>query len=121
MSAKKKTILLVEDDALLALDLADILVEAGYEVCDPASSNELARRVIERDRPAFALLDYNLGNETSIPTAIELAQREIPFAYVTGRAEAVTKNPLAPCAPVISKPYREEEILRALSTIEGQA
>mgnify|MGYP001551906015 CR=1 FL=1 len=119
MSARRKPILLVEDDALLALDLADLLTEAGYEVCDPAGSNDVARRVIERDRPAFALLDYNLGNETSIPTAIELAQRAIPFAYVTGRAEAISTNPLAPSAPVISKPYRPDEILRAIAAMDA--
>lgn len=119
MNAKRKTILLVEDDALLALDLADMLTDAGYEVCDPANSNEVARRVIERDQPSFALLDFNLGKETSIPTAMELANRSIPFAYVTGRAEAVSTHPNAPSAPVISKPYRPHEILQAIERIDG--
>lgn len=120
MNEKRKTILLVEDDALLALDLADMLMEAGYDVCDPAGSNEVARRVIERDKPAFALLDFNLGSETSIPTALELANRSIPFAYVTGRAEAVATHPQAPSAPVISKPYRADEILQAIASVDRE-
>ena len=117
MNEHRTTILVVEDDALLALDLADLLADAGYDVIDPAGSNETARRAIERQRPHFALLDYNLGEETSVPTAIDLAQRNIPFIYVTGRAEAVAANPLAPSAPILSKPYRVEEILQALSAI----
>lgn len=117
MTGRRGTVLVVEDDAMLALDLADLLTQAGYEVIDPAENNEVAKRALQRQRPAFALLDYNLGSETSIPTALELVQREIPFLYVTGRAEAILTNPLAPVARVLSKPYRAEDLLQAISEL----
>lgn len=110
-------ILVVEDDAILALDLADILQEAGYEVFNPVSTNDLAHRAIEARRPSCALLDYNLGPETSVPTAVALALRGIPFAYVTGRPDAVATNPLAPSARIIAKPYRASEILQAIADL----
>ena len=117
MDENRGTILVVEDDAILALDLADILEEAGYEVFYAAPTNDLAQRAIEGRRPMCALLDYNLGLETSVPTALALAQRDIPFAYVTGRPEAVAANPLAPSARVIAKPYRASDILQVIEDL----
>lgn len=114
MDESRGTVLVVEDDAILALDLTDILEEAGYEVFNSASTNDLARRAIEGRRPMCALLDYNLGQETSVPTALALAQREIPFAYVTGRPDAVAENPLAPSARILAKPYRASDILQMI-------
>lgn len=118
MNRRLGAVLVVEDDALLALDLADTLERAGYAVCAPAADNEAARRTIDESSPSFAFLDYDLGSATSVPTAVELARRGIPFVYVTGRPGAVRENPLAPEAPILSKPCSTKRLLAAL---EGES
>lgn len=110
-------VLIVEDDAMLALDLELILRDAGYEICAVASQNAKARQAIERSPPAVALLDYNLGAATSAATASELTRRDIPFAYVTGRPDSVRADALAPPARIIAKPYSRSQILDVLEAL----
>lgn len=110
-------VLIVEDDAMLALDMEMILRDAGYEICAVASKNEKARQAIEKSPPAVALLDYNLRDATSAATANELSRRAIPFAYVTGRPESVRADACAPPARIIAKPYSESQILDVLDAL----
>ena len=54
-------ILVVEDEALIAMDLQALLEEAGYHVLGPANSSAAALALIDNDEPDVALLDVNLG------------------------------------------------------------
>ena len=67
MTAKR--ILVVEDEFLVALDMETILADAGFEVIGPVGGVAEALRLIERDRPAAALLDNNLNGEPVGPVA----------------------------------------------------
>lgn len=109
-------VLIVEDDLLLAMDLSEILSDAGYALCDPAADNASARSIIRANAPGFAFLDYNLGCDTSVATACELQTRGIPFVYVTGRPDAVRLDHAAPRAPILAKPYDPRDILLALES-----
>ncbi len=117
MANSDTLVLVVEDDAMLALDLETILREAGYAICAVASENGTAEQAIATSPPAVALLDYNLGGTTSAATAIELRRRDIPFAYVTGRPEAVRADATAPSARIVAKPYSRSQILDALNCL----
>lgn len=108
-------ILLVEDEALIALDIETILEGAGYGRIITANTVAGALRKIGEQGFDAALLDLNLGSETTIAVADELVRRDIPFLLVTGRDAAQLPDELRH-RPIVRKPYGTGEILRTLGT-----
>jgi DNA-binding response OmpR family regulator len=106
-------VLIVEDKALVALDIAGQLTEAGLTIVDPAVSVANALKLIGKGGRDAAVLDINLGHESSEPVVQELRAQNIPFVILTGYA-----NPAAlpgyEGAPVISKPARPAELIATL-------
>lgn len=80
-----KTILVVEDDYFIATDLCRSLVTEGVEVLGPVGRVDDALGVIARsDRIDAALVDLNLHGVMAYPVADALAERRVPFLFVTG-------------------------------------
>ena len=79
-------ILVVEDEAVIALDLQRILREAGYRVIGPAASVAEAERLLRRGRVDCAVLDIEPNGQMPFAVADRLAERDIPFIFVTGRS-----------------------------------
>lgn len=87
-SLKGKRVLVVEDEPLIAIVLADILIDAGCVVVGPAYDTDQALARISSDVIDAAVLDVNLGSgQTSAPVADVLAERAIPFIFATGYGE----------------------------------
>lgn len=81
-------VLLVEDEALVALDLSQQLEAAGFEVIGPAASVAEARQLLQDDDCDAAVLDVNLGSETSEPVAHDLVGLGVPIIVVSGYARS---------------------------------
>jgi DNA-binding response OmpR family regulator len=107
-------ILLVEDDAFLAFDLAQRLERAGFTIAGPASTSTRALHLLAEAGCDAAVLDVHLGRgETSEPVARELAARGTPFVTVTGYSHE--QRPLAfEGSPVLPKPIQFADLLAAL-------
>lgn len=73
------TIMLVEDDALIALDLVDALEDAGYEVLGPFTKTAEALRLLQQRRPSLAILDPLLREGFCVDLAGELRRLGVPF------------------------------------------
>ena len=82
-------VLLVEDNTIIALDTEETLLKLGVKTVRIASGVADALKAIEERAPDFALLDVNLGAETSSEVAEVLAQRNIKFAFATGYGEQI--------------------------------
>jgi len=103
-----KTILLVEDEFLLALQLEDLLQSRGGMVLGPFPKLDEAMRAAERDGFDFAILDINLNGTMVYPLADDLLARGIPFLFLSGyslsnlpeRFRAVTRLN-KPCDPAM--------------------
>jgi two-component SAPR family response regulator len=109
-------ILVVEDEALVALDLADMLCDLGHEVVGPAASCGDALSLCRGGLVDLGLLDFNLGGETSAALADELTSRGIKFAFVTGyRRESLPARFRE--TPFVSKPVSPTSLLRAIEKI----
>jgi DNA-binding response OmpR family regulator len=80
----RKRILVVEDDYLVAMDIARALERAGAEVIGPAPAVEAALDALARSMPDGAILDINLGGEMAFPVADALMARGVPFIFATG-------------------------------------
>lgn len=83
MTERSVRILILEDDALIALDLQDIVEGCGHEVVGPCESLAAASAVLAGALD-FALLDIDLPDGKSFAVATCLEERRIPFAFVSG-------------------------------------
>src|SRR5262249_38677888 len=77
-------VLVVEDSFLVADAICDVLSERGCEVIGPAPNLERGWRLSQQESLDGAVLDVNLGGELSFPIAVTLAERGIPFLFLTG-------------------------------------
>ena len=112
-------ILVVEDEALIAMDLQALLEDAGYRVLGPANSSAAALALIDVDEPDVALLDVNLGRSDAFGVANILTERNTPVIFLTGH----TAHKLPPAhrhLPLVSKPYLPQVLLEAVATALGK-
>jgi DNA-binding response OmpR family regulator len=108
-----KRALVVEDEALLALEIAEYLADAGLEVVGPATSVARALTLVNNPGCDIVILDVNLGGEHSEPVALELKARGIPFVIVSGNS----RDHIPPGfsgAPSLSKPVEAMTLLNLL-------
>jgi DNA-binding response OmpR family regulator len=114
------SILIVDDEPMLAIDLANELENAGYRVVGPATSVRGALALLEQERCDTAILDINLGHEDAVPIAHALHDRNIPFVIVSGYAR-VQQPAIFEGAPFVAKPICRAELLAALEATCGGA
>ena len=82
------TVLVVEDDLLLAMALEDTLVGMGAVVVDVCHTLDEAMAGADADDFAVALLDFSLGSHSVTPLARRLARRNVPFILHTGMSRS---------------------------------
>jgi CheY-like chemotaxis protein len=110
----RKRILVVEDEALISMEIASILASAGFEILGPASTVAQALDLLDRSACDAAVLDVNLGKETAEPIARFLAANGKPFITVSGYAReqqpAVFRDSL-----LLPKPLRSDMLIDAVN------
>ncbi len=106
-------VLVVEDEALVAMLLEDMLRGLGCVVVGPAPSIDAATDIAGRAAFDLALLDLNLRGETVFPVADILVKRDIPFVFVTGYGALRLPHPLAR-RPTLAKPFDLERLKQAI-------
>lgn len=106
-------VLVVEDDALLAMDLAQNLSAAGLEVVGPATSVSRALALIRNNAFDVAVIDVNLGRETAEPIALTLRQLGTPFIVLSGYSNE-QQPPAFQGARVMSKPVSPTALIAAI-------
>ena len=109
-------VLLVEDNIFVALDTEEHLLSLGVVAVNLAGSSVAALASLEANIPDFAVLDFNLGEETSEPIADALENCGVPFVFATGYSEVdavIAKYPHS--LGVLQKPYSREDLARILA------
>lgn len=107
-------ILIVEDDAIIAMMVEDMLTDLGCEIAGSAARVDVAlvkARTLSID---LAVLDVNLDGEETFPVADILVERGIPFIFTTGYGPHVTANRFER-APTLQKPYESRALEQALA------
>ena len=110
-------VLFVEDESILAMLGEDVLSEAGCAVIVAMRLNE-AMQIARESEIDLAIIDVNLGNETSYPVAELLEERKIPFIFATGYASAGLAGSYAE-HPCVQKPYDPGQLLAAARAVIG--
>ena len=108
-------VLLVEDQVLIAMDAEMMLADAGVDTVITASSSSDALNRLKTFTPSIAVLDINLGRDTSVPVAEELVRRGIPFVFATGYDDRSLVPDELLSVPVVRKPYDGSALVRALA------
>jgi CheY-like chemotaxis protein len=117
-------VLIVEDEAIIALEIEDRLVTMGYQVCGSASSGEKAILLAEKNSPDVILMDIKLRGELSgIETANIIFERfKIPSIYLTAFMDdgAAARNNESAKRQYLIKPIVEDELRKAIeSTLDN--
>jgi len=109
------TVLLLEDEPIIAMSLEDQLDQAGAMPM-VASSIESAEGMLIDHRFDAAILDINVRGEKSYPVARSLAERGVPFVFASGYGDTLHPDEFA-SVPTVTKPYDLATIERALGGI----
>ena len=108
-------VLLIEDNMIIALDTEEMLRELGVKDVLVSGSVTQALRSIEKDKPQFAVLDFNLGEESSEPVARELVRQGIPFVLATGYSAKEVRFEELGAQAILKKPYDKSDLAQALT------
>ena len=112
-------VLVVEDDAIIALDFEDTMLGFGVKTVRTAGGVARALELIADRAPDFALLDVGLMDEKSFAVAERLEALNIPFVFVTGYNSDVRLPPAFANRPRLPKPCSTEALEAALRQRSG--
>ena len=115
-----KRVLIVEDEALVALLIEDVLAEFLCVPVGPCNTLAAARAALETETFDVALLDINLFGEKVYPVAYALAERHIPFLFVSGYGEEGIP-PGHSDWKICTKPFKVNDLAAMLAAVMADA
>lgn len=111
-------LLVVEDESIVAMDLADLLEEMGYHVCATVDNGQEALSSAMQNKPDLILMDIVIkGDMDGVETAHQMARRfQVPVVFLTAYSDASTVTRAAQAAPYgyLTKPYQAKELRAAV-------
>ncbi len=117
----KQTILIVEDELLIAYDLKEILEEEGYNVIIDVVTVTHAIELIETEKPILVLIDINLkNNDDGVDLGHYLLKKDaIPYLYITSHSDKATLERVKVTRPYgfIVKPFKTIDIKTTVSIV----
>lgn len=107
-------VLVIEDEAVIAMMIEDILLELGHDIVAIAGRMDSALNMAAKSSFDLAVLDLNLNGERTDAVAAALRARGIPFVFATGYGAAGVP---ADCdsVPVVQKPFQPRELALAIN------
>jgi AmiR/NasT family two-component response regulator len=116
-------ILVAEDETIIRLDLKEMLVQAGFEVCAEARDGEEAVALARSEQPDLAIMDVKMPKVDGIEAARRiLDERPIPIVMLTayGQEELVSRAVEAGVFGYLVKPFREQDLLPAIAAARAR-
>ncbi|MFQ6550271.1 HWE histidine kinase domain-containing protein [Aestuariibius sp. 2305UL40-4] len=112
----ERKIMVVEDDPIIGMDIADIFRTRGASVVGPFTTVATALQAL-REAPDAALLDVNLGEETTDVIASQLSDLSIPFLILSGQMDSSDLGEAFQGVPIVGKPFGEQDLVRRVSAL----
>lgn len=108
------SVFVVEDEALVALNLEDMLDELGCRIIGPAMRMDKAEQMLDEEFVAdVAILDVNIGGQKVFPLAHKLIDRGTPVVFATGYGRAGLPEEFHEL-PILQKPYTIEDVVSGI-------
>ena len=120
----KKRILIVEDEAITALDLKYSLIDLGYEVIDTADTGQDAIDIAAESLPDLVLMDIKLkGDMEGIDAARVISKLRIPIIYLTANTDDETfqRANISGAYGFLTKPYDINKLDKTLKIVIKKA
>ncbi|MCK9915280.1 response regulator [Microbacteriaceae bacterium K1510] len=118
--ASMGSLLVVEDEYLISMLLEDMLTDLGYNVTAAVGTIKEAREHASTGDFQAAILDVNLDGQEIFPVADILAERGLPFVFVTGYGEGSLPAHYR-ARPALQKPFQAERLKETLASILAAA
>lgn len=118
MAGPGKRILIVEDDALIAMLLEDMLIDLGHDIAGIAARLPQALEMVDSVEFDAAILDLSLAGHNSFPVADALELKGIPYMFATGYGASAI-DPAYAERQTLKKPYQMEDLEKALSALHA--
>lgn len=119
MPLEGETVLLLEDNMIIALETEDMVCELGAADVIAASTIADAETALGDHKVSFAVLDINIGGRTSFALARKLRTAGIPFLFASGYGDQVPLADDQAGAVILQKPFDSEQLHRAVDTLVG--
>ena len=112
-------VLVIEDNALVAFDVADMLSRAGFEVIGPATTLDEGVRLLDTTSPDGAILDIDIGrSSTTFEVARRLLKEGKRIIFLSGYSEEVRPLPEdLRAVPRLTKPYDRFEVMEEFARL----
>ncbi|TAK50387.1 MAG: response regulator [Xanthobacteraceae bacterium] len=108
-------ILVAEDEIIVALGLEATLREAGADVVGPCATLPAALQAAQDEKLSAAVLDVQLGRDTTEAVALLLSSRKIPYLFYSGQQLSAEFRARAPDAPSLIKPVAQKVLVDAVA------
>jgi CheY-like chemotaxis protein len=115
-AVRQATIFLLEDEALIRMMISEMLEELGHRIVAQTSSIQEGKALAETAVFDLALLDVNVAGDSIAPVAEIIAQRGLPFLFVTGYAQSALPEQFKD-RPVLQKPFTLLKLKDAIGRI----
>ena len=113
---QKCRVLVVEDEALVAMLIEDMIHDSGDEVVGSAGKLTDAVALAQETQADVALLDINLGGALAYPVADVLRERGVPIVFTSGYGSAGLIERFQDC-PMLDKPFDQPSLEHAIHTV----
>jgi DNA-binding NarL/FixJ family response regulator len=116
MGPQARQILIVEDDFVVASELANVLTEQGLRVQGPVAEGIAALKLADNDPPAVAIIDLNLAGEINgLTVARHLVEKfGVRVVFVSGQISDAVREGMDLTRYFISKPFTDEAVVGAV-------
>jgi CheY-like chemotaxis protein len=115
-SERRRRVLIVEDEAILAFVLEELITDGGFEIAGVATRLETALAIIQAGVCEAAVLDANLVGVSAAPAALALTERGVPFVVLSGYSRDQLRAAFT-VATCLQKPCQPVSLIGALLSI----
>ena len=111
------SVLIIEDEPLIAMQLEDLVRSLGHEICGTAATRTQAQQVVAEHRPGLVLADIQLADGSSGLDAVDdiLSIGSVPVIFITAFPERLLTGDRPEPTYLITKPFRESTVRAAIS------
>jgi DNA-directed RNA polymerase specialized sigma24 family protein/CheY-like chemotaxis protein len=113
----KTQVLIIEDEPLISMQLEDLVLSLGHEVCGTAATRTQAQKSVEEKTPGLVLADIQLADGSSGLDAVDdiLSLGSVPVIFITAYPERLLTGDRPEPTYLVTKPFQEATVRAAIS------